>query len=377
MTGRDANIRPASAAADAARRPDRVRDWIAVGRPEALAGLTLPPGQGRLSGRALPLIGGLTLRCSYRQALDLARLEGVALLWAYDRDLYGQVVGAIAGLGYALRNGARVASLSMGPPKAVAQLMRPDPQEPLTLATRAAVRAGMVVVVAIGNYGPEEGVVNPWCADWTINVGASDTEGTALAPFSARGLPGATDGPTLVAPGLDVVTTHPPGLPKTPQQLARESAAPVFFDPTPPALRAHRTVVSGTSFATPQVAAMAARIAWCFDTQYQRMQDGAGPDFLALPVAAPPGLGAQRPRLAGIAPDRLFPGHAVYRLASFHGAMRAATVKQVLIDLARPVPGRLPHEVGAGFVSPAIIEAALAGFAPPPPRIMAVKAFNA
>lgn len=374
MTGTDAPIRPASAAADAARRPDRVRDWIAIGRPEALSGLALPPEQGPLSGRALPLIGGLTLRCSYRHAAGLAALPGIRAIWAYDRDLYGQVVGAISGLGYALRNGARVASLSMGPPKAVAQLMRPDPEEPLNRATRAAVRAGMVVVVAAGNYGPDEGVVNPWCADWTINVGAADADGTALAAFSARGLPGATDRPTLVAPGVDVVTTHPPGLPRTAQQLAREAAAPAFLDTTPPELRDRRTVVSGTSFAAPQVAAMAARIAWCFDDQYQNHKDGIGPDFLALPVTTP--RGRDGPRLAGIAPDVMFPGHAVYRLDAFHGAMRQATVKQALIDLARPVPGCLPHQVGAGFVSPAMVAAALAAFAPPDPRIMAVKAFQ-
>ena len=363
MTGPDARIRPASAAADAARRPERVRDWIVTGRPEAL-----PPG------RELPLIGGRGWRGSYAQAMGLAARPGIRDLWAYDRDLYGQVVGAIAGLGYALRNGARVASLSMGPPRAVAQLMRPDPDEPLTRATRAATKAGMVVVVAIGNYGPEEGVVNPWCSDWTINAGAADADGAALAEFSARGQVGETDRPTLVAPGVDVVTTHPPGIPKTPQQLEREAAAPLFYDTTPQDLRARRSVVSGTSFAAPQVAAMATRIAWCFDDQYQNYKDGIGPDFLALPVTAP--RGPDRPRLAGIGPDILFPGHAVYRLDSFHGAMRAAMVKQVLIDLARPVPGCLPHQAGAGFVSPTMVAAALAGFAPPDPRIMAVKAFQ-
>ena len=370
MTGLDEKLRPASAVADAVRRPERVRDWIVIGQPDVLA--AQPPGQGRMAGRSLPLIDGRALRASYAQARAMAEHPGVTLLWAYDSDLFEPVVGVISGLEYALRNGARVASLSMGPPKAVAALMRHDPDEPLNRATRAATDAGMVVVIAIGNYGPEEGVVNPWCADWTINVGAADAKGTALAPFSARGRPGDTDRPTLVAPGIDVLTIHPGTRPKTDADLARETGSPTFHDIVPPDLRDLHTVVSGTSFATPQVAEMAGQIVWCLDHQ-RRLAQAGWQKSVAVPLRGMPGFGRQFPRLAGT----LGPDIAVYPVEAFEGPMRGRMVKQILIDLARSVPGCLPHQIGAGFVHSAIIKAAFSDFEIPPTRIMAVKAFNA
>jgi serine protease AprX len=69
--------------------------------------------------------------------------------------------------------------------------------DPLTLAARRAVDAGIVVVAAAGNLGANAngdvqwgGITSPGNAPWVLTVGAGSHEGTAqrsddtLAPFS-------------------------------------------------------------------------------------------------------------------------------------------------------------------------------------------------
>lgn len=376
MTVPGEKIRPRAAAADALRRPERIRDWILLAAPGLLDGLPVGGDPAALRNRRLSLIGGRGLRCACAEALALAARPEVEQIWAYDADFFPQVVATIDGLAYALRNGAEVASLSMGPGKEIARLMRHDPEEPLNRATRAASEAGMVVVAAAGNYGPEAGIVNPWCADWTINVGAATADGGTLAEFSARGLPGETDRPTLVAPGVEIATAHPPEIAKTARQQQREAASPAFPDQTPEELRARRTVVSGTSFATPQAAAMASRVLWVFAEGRRRLEaDRTAPQGLVLTAPHRPQEAPAPPRRAG---RRLGAGEVrriAYPFDSFEGEARGRTVKQILVDLARPMPGYGAHEVGAGFVSRALVDAAFGGPSAPEPRILSVKAF--
>ena len=89
-------------------------------------------------------------------------------------------------------------------------------QDPLTLAAKRAVDAGIVVVTAAGNFGsnkagqPQYGAITaPGNAPWVITVGASSHEGTKnrrddiVAPYSSRG-PSAIDfaaKPDIMAPG--------------------------------------------------------------------------------------------------------------------------------------------------------------------------------
>lgn len=91
--------------------------------------------------------------------------------------------------------------------------------DPLTLACKRAVDAGLVVVTASGNLGRDArgraqrgGITSPGNAPWVLTVGATDPRGTAargddrVAPFSSRG-PSAIDGavkPDLVAPGVGI-----------------------------------------------------------------------------------------------------------------------------------------------------------------------------
>src|SRR5438045_8088046 len=91
--------------------------------------------------------------------------------------------------------------------------------DPLTVAARRVVDAGIVVVASAGNAGRNPqgytqyaGITAPGNAPWVLTVGASSHMGTTdraddiVAPFSSRG-PTAIDGiskPDLVAPGVGI-----------------------------------------------------------------------------------------------------------------------------------------------------------------------------
>ncbi len=79
----------------------------------------------------------------------------------------------------------RVVNLSLGP-------REPHPFEegdPMNLMTKRAVEHGILVVVAAGNSGPKNNTLNPWSvAPWVIGVGAAVDEKT-LSDYSSRGDP--------------------------------------------------------------------------------------------------------------------------------------------------------------------------------------------
>ena len=97
--------------------------------------------------------------------------------------------------------------------------------DPLTLAAKQAVSAGIVVVAAAGNDGRSQagstqygGITAPGNAPWVLTVGASSHMGTVdrsddtIAAFSSRG-PGAIDygaKPDLVAPGVGIESLSNP-----------------------------------------------------------------------------------------------------------------------------------------------------------------------
>ena len=114
-----------------------------------------------------------------------------------------------------------------------------DPENPVNVASKAAVDAGMVVLFAAGNSGPGSNTLNPYSvAPWVIGVAAGNKDGQTLADFSSRGIYGDDlYQPTITAPGVDIVsaaaTTH-----------AVDGTYYVSMD--------------GTSMATPHVAGVAA-----------------------------------------------------------------------------------------------------------------------
>jgi serine protease AprX len=133
-----------------------------------------------------------------------------------DANGQGYISNVIAAIDYAVASkdvlGIRIINLSVA-----AGVYESYTTDPLTLAAKRAVEAGIVVVTAAGNLGRSEagqaqygGIGAPGNAPWVITVGASSHNGTSdrrddfVAGFSSRG-PGAIDfsaKPDLVAPGV-------------------------------------------------------------------------------------------------------------------------------------------------------------------------------
>ena len=92
--------------------------------------------------------------------------------------------------------------------------------DPMNYAVEKAWDAGITVVVAASNLGPEAGTISkPGDDPWVIPVGATDDHGTVglgddtIPNFSARG-PTAADGlskPDVVAPGGHIISLRAPG----------------------------------------------------------------------------------------------------------------------------------------------------------------------
>lgn len=127
-----------------------------------------------------------------------------------------------------------------------------DANDPVNVATRMLTNAGINVVFSAGNTGPGQHTLNPYAAaPWVISVGATDTQGR-LASFSSRGgFASPQLHPTLVAPGVDVVSLRGSGVANVTgaQGLAGADSKRLSSSELP-----NYTTANGTSFSAPQVA---------------------------------------------------------------------------------------------------------------------------
>jgi serine protease AprX len=148
----------------------------------------------------------------------------LTVLKVLDGSGRGRVSDVIAALDYIVANKStlniRVANLSV-----MAPAFEPYDVDPLTLAAKRAVQAGIVVVAAAGNLGRTAdgalmygGIGAPANAPWVLTVGASSHQGTidraddSIAAFSSRGpgLGGYTAKPDIVAPGVGIESLADP-----------------------------------------------------------------------------------------------------------------------------------------------------------------------
>ncbi len=168
----------------------------------------------------------------------------------------GDDSGVIAGMQWAVAQGAKVVNMSLGGED------RPgiDPVEQAVNDLSA--RSGALFVIAAGNEGPGEGTIGtPGSAAAALTVGAVDRR-DAIAEFSSRGP--TADGflkPDVTAPGVDIV--------------AAEAAEGDMGDPAADGY----VSLSGTSMATPHVAGAAAILA-------QQHPDWTGPQIKAALTAS-------------------------------------------------------------------------------------------
>jgi serine protease AprX len=178
-----------------------------------------------------------------------------------------------------------------------------DTNDPVNVATKLLTDRGINVVFSAGNTGSSQHSLNPYAiAPWVISVGATDQNGT-LASFSSRGDMGSPlFHPTIVAPGVSVVSLRATGASVTGAtgaigaDTSRLSASEIPF----------YTTASGTSFSAPQVAGT-----------------------IALMLETNPQLTPQQ-------------------------------IRDILQRTATPLPGYYQHEVGAGMLNihAAVLEAA-------------------
>ncbi|MDT3397515.1 S8 family peptidase [Streptomyces sp. B1866] len=171
----------------------------------------------------------------YRGVASGARiLDGKVL----DDGGSGSYSGIIAGMQWAVDQGAKVVNLSLGG--------WDTPEiDPLEQAVDDLSGKGTLFVVAAGNAGPDaESLNSPGTADAALTVGAVDRD-DQLAFFSSRG-PRQGDGaikPDITAPGVDIV--------------AAKAAEGQIGDPAADGYES----LSGTSMATPHVPGSAALLA--------------------------------------------------------------------------------------------------------------------
>jgi serine protease AprX len=155
----------------------------------------------------------------------IAPAARLIVLKVLDDEGRGRISDVIAALDYAVSHktslNIRIVNLSVA--TGVYESYNSDP---LTLAAKSAVSAGIVVVAAAGNNGRSSsgstqyaGVTAPGNAPWVLTVGASSHMGTTdrsddtIAAFSSRG-PGAIDygaKPDIVAPGVGIESLSNPG----------------------------------------------------------------------------------------------------------------------------------------------------------------------
>jgi len=161
---------------------------------------------------------------SFGQKAGVAPDASLVVLKVLDANGGGNISNIIAAFDWIVQNHAqyniRVVNASVG-----ATIQESYWTDPLTLAAKRVVDAGVAVVAAAGNQGRNAagnaqygGITSPGNAPWVITVGASSTQGTPdraddiVAGFSSRGPTYKDWGakPDLVAPGTGTISLATP-----------------------------------------------------------------------------------------------------------------------------------------------------------------------
>ena len=191
----------------------------------------------------------------------IAPAASLVVLKVLDKTGRGRVSDVIAALEHAVavrsRYNIRVVNLSVA-----AAILESYDLDPLTVAARRAVEAGLVVVAAAGNKGEGPtgrvqygGIAAPANAPWVVTVGATSHAGTidraddSMAMFSSRG-PTAVDylaKPDIVAPGVGIESLSAPG------SRLYNSLASFLLAGTVPSVSLPYLSLTGTSMAAPVV----------------------------------------------------------------------------------------------------------------------------
>jgi serine protease AprX len=196
------------------------------------------------------------------QQAGLAPDAQIIALKVLDANGQGSVSNVIAALDWVARNASRynikIVNVSLG-----AAVNESYTTDPLTLATKALVDRGIIVVAAAGNRGMQNGhevyggIGAPGNAPWVLTVGASSSMGTltraddTVADFSSRG-PTRRDllaKPDIVAGGVGIISATAPG------SFDYNTKPQFLLDGSMPTATFPYEVKTGTSMAAPAVTA--------------------------------------------------------------------------------------------------------------------------
>lgn len=388
------NMTDLSAAGHEKIFPEEVRDSLSGPRPRSVIVLssgtadkvafeaalrrhTVPAFPGDMEQAQLPLIDGYAVKANAKGLEALGQLQGVAAVWVVPDPLFAHSVRIIKGIDYVVRTvpDPMAINISLGPPSSMLPMPYRE-REPVSLAIKKAAEAGKLVVMSAGNDGPRNDTLNPWClSPWAVCVGAATTDGGRLWEKSSRGRPGdPLYRPSVVAPGVDLITTHPPDIPKTPDQLAAEKR--IGFEKQVPADKRHLyTVVSGSSFATSHVSDAAAQVFFYLThARDELVAKGEKDPKIAViyshrPLKDRDALVRTR-RLVGEVKD-----FETNFLAIYPARPDPLVVKQILLDAALPMAGGYrEHEIGSGFLHQEMINRLFGQYGLVQPKILPVKA---
>lgn len=342
----------------------------------ALRQHTAPAFPGDMDQARLPLINGYAAKANAKGLEGLGQIQSVAAVWVIPEPLFADSVRIIKGIDYVVRTvpDPMAINISLGPPAAMLPMPYRE-QEPINLAIKKAAEAGKLVVMSAGNDGPRNDTLNPWClSPWVVCVGAATADGSKLWEKSSRGRPGdPVYRPSVVAPGVDVITTHPPDIPKTPDMLAAEKR--IGFEKQVPADKRHLfTVVGGSSFAAMHVSDAAAQVFFYLASARDDLAAKGEKDSKKIAVIYTHRLLKDRDAL--VRTRRLIGEVKDFEdnfLAIYPARPDPLIVKQILLDAALPMAGYGEHEIGSGFLHQDMINRLFGQYGLVKPKILPVK----
>ena len=275
----------------------------------------------------------------------------LTILKVLDDQGNGRISDVIAAFDYILKNRAalniRVVNLSVA-----TGVYESYTTDPLTLAAKRLVDAGIVVVAAAGNLGRTAdgqdaygGITAPGNAPWVLTVGASNHMGSSersddrMAAFSSRG-PTAEDfsaKPDLVAPGVGIESLS------NPDSTFYRVLSPYLLDGTVPTAYRPYLSLTGTSMAAPVVTGtialmLQANPALTPNAVKAILQYTAEELSGVRPVDAGSGIPERRrrrgavPRLQQIAPTRRSSPHTRRGAATSSGAISSSPASVLARD---------------------------------------------
>ncbi|MFY7805575.1 MAG: S8 family peptidase [Limnoraphis robusta] len=155
-----------------------------------------PSGPSDIEGHGTHVAGIIAARENRGGVVGVAPEAKLLVGKVLGDNGYGTAQQLVNGIRWAIDKKADIISMSLGSPL---------PSEEMHAAIKAAVQAGIFVICAAGNSGPNlETVEYPAIYPETIAVGAIDRT-RRVAQFSSRGK--AVD---IVAPGDNILSTYPP-----------------------------------------------------------------------------------------------------------------------------------------------------------------------